>query len=296
VEGGSRGALDAVSLSAVQNPPDSASATPDPGDQDDPDPSVPPRWGLGDVLIGFLAGELLSALAYAAALSATDYDPKASAGTGAAFGQVVGHLASGTPPAYHGPLPLWLTAVLQIPLWACLLGVPIIATITKGNGPVRDLGLRIRPVDVPVGLAIGVASQVVLVPLVYVPIFWLFGHQDVSAAARELTDRATDPFSIVMLFLIVGIGAPVAEELFFRGLTQRSATRRFGPTIAWVGTAAFFAVTHFEFLQLPALFLFGLILGWLARRTGRLGPSICAHLGFNLMAAAALVWNLALPG
>jgi membrane protease YdiL (CAAX protease family) len=217
---------------------------------------------------------------------------------GAAFGQVTGHLATGTSPAYHGPLPLplWLTALLQIPLWACLLGVPIIATVTKGNGPVRDLGLRVRAVDVPVGLAIGVAAQVVLVPLVYIPIFWVFGHQDVSAAARQLTDRATDPFGIVALFVIVGIGAPVAEELFFRGLTQRSAERRVGATVAWIGTAAFFAVTHFELLQLPALFLFGLLLGWLARRTGRLGMGIFAHLGFNLMAAAALVWSLPLPG
>jgi membrane protease YdiL (CAAX protease family) len=132
--------------------------------------------------------------------------------------------------------------------------------------------------------------------LIYVPIFWIFGHQDVSAVARELTDRATSPFSVVALFVIVGIGAPIAEELFFRGLTQRSAERRFGPTVAWVGTAAFFAVTHFELLQLPALFAFGLILGWLARRTGRLGMSIFSHLGFNLMAAAALVWNIPLPG
>ena len=148
----------------------------------------------------------------------------------------------------------------------------------------------------PVGLAIGVVCQVVLVPLIYVPIFLLFGHQDVSAAARQLTDRATDPFGVVALFVIVGVGAPIAEELFFRGLTQRSATRRFGPMAAWIGTAAFFAITHFELLQLPALFAFGLILGWLARRTGRLGMGICAHLGFNMMAAAALVWNIPLPG
>jgi membrane protease YdiL (CAAX protease family) len=279
---------------AVQNPPSgSASETPGPG----PEPAGrQPRWGLGDVWIGFFAGEFLSVLFYALVLSGTSYDPDAPSGTGAAFGQVVGHLANGTPPAYHGPFPLWLTAVMQIPLWACLAGVPVLATITKGNGPVRDLGLRFRAIDVPVGLAIGVASQVVLVPLIYVPIFWIFGHQDVSAVARELTDRATSPFSVVALFVIVGIGAPIAEELFFRGLTQRSAERRFGPTVAWVGTAAFFAVTHFELLQLPALFAFGLILGWLARRTGRLGMSIFSHLGFNLMAAAALVWNIPLPG
>lgn len=247
--------------------------------------------------VGFFAGVFLSALAGILLLSDTTYDLDPEKSVGAAFGQVVGHLATGTPPAFHGlpPVPLWLTAVVQIPLWACLLGVPIVATITKGNGPVRDLDLRVRAVDVPVGLAVGVAAQLVLVPLIYVPIFWVFGDQDISGAARQLTDRATDPFGVVMLFLIVGIGAPIAEEIFFRGLTQHALLRRWGAWVALFGTAAFFALTHFQVLQFPALFAFGLILGAMVFVTGRLGTSIWAHLGFNLVAAATLVWGVALP-
>jgi membrane protease YdiL (CAAX protease family) len=187
-------------------------------------------------------------------------------------------------------MPLSFTAVLQIPLWVGLLGVPIWATRTKGNGPVRDLGLRARWVDLPIGAAIGVAAQFALVPLVYWPIFQLFGEQDVSAAARQLTDRATDPFAIVMLFLIVGVGAPFAEEVFFRGLTQRSLDRRFGSVVALVGTAVFFALTHFEPLQFPALVAFALILGMAATRTGRLGMSIAAHVTFNVSAVIVSVW------
>ena len=288
----------------MQNPRSgSASASPDrtggwEGDgYDDEEPGVEIRWGLGDVAVGFFAGMFLSLIANVLLLSNTKYDLDPGARVGNAFGQAVGHLATGTPAVYHGlpPVPLWLTAVVQIPLWVCLLGVPIAATVTKGNGPVRDLWLRARPVDAPVGLAIGVAAQLVLLPLLYVPIFWVFGDQDVSAAARQLTDRATDPFGVVMLFLIVGIGAPIAEEVFFRGLTQRSLTRRWGAWIALFGTAAFFALTHFELLQLPALFLFGLMLGAMVFVTRRLGTSIWAHLGFNMVAAATLVWGISLP-
>jgi membrane protease YdiL (CAAX protease family) len=253
------------------------------------------RWGLGDVVVGFLAGEVLSIFAYVLVASTTHYATGGATGTGAAFGTVAGHLAMGSAPAYQGPMPLWLQAIVQIPLWVCLLGVPIVATITKGNGPVRDIGLRFRPIDVPVGVIIGVASQLVLVPLIYWPILRLIGDRDVSAAARQLTDRATDPLSIVMLFLIVGIGAPIAEEVFFRGLTQHALTRRWGLWVALFGTAAFFALTHFEPLQLPALFAFGLLLGAAVFATGRLGTSICAHLGFNLVAAATLVWRVDLP-
>ncbi len=284
----------------MQNPPSgsvSETPDPDPGDEGSGRQVITPRWGLGDVVVGFFAGEFLSALLAVVVLSGTDYDLNAEKSVGSAFGQVVGHLATGTAPAYDAklPVPLWLTALLQIPLWICLLGVPIIATITKGNGPVRDLGLRVRAIDVPIGLAIGVAAQLVLVPLIYVPIFWIFGDRDVSAAARQLTDRATDPFGVVMLFLIVGIGAPIAEEMFFRGLTQHALLRRWGSWVALFGTAAFFALTHFEPLQLPALFAFGLILGAMVFVTGRLGTSIWAHLGFNLVAAATLVWDLSAP-
>jgi membrane protease YdiL (CAAX protease family) len=253
------------------------------------------RWGLGDVVLGFLAGEILSIFAYLLVLSMTHYATGGPTGSGAAFGQVAGHLASGQPPAYLGSMPLWLQAIVQIPLWACLLGVPIAATITKGNGPVGDIGLRFRPIDLPVGVSIGVAAQLVLVPLMYWPIMRLIGNQDVSAAARQLTDRATDPLGIVMLFLIVGIGAPIAEEVFFRGLTQHAVVRRSGRWLALFGTAAFFAFTHFELLQFPALFVFGLVLGAMVFATGRLGTSIGAHLGFNLVAAATLVWRIDLP-
>jgi membrane protease YdiL (CAAX protease family) len=246
------------------------------------------------VALGFAAGLVLEVFAVLLVSSVTDYATGGATGPGAAFGQVVGHVAVGQPPTYVAPMPLWLQAIVQIPLWACLLGVPLFATITKGSGPVRDLGLRVKAIDVPIGVAIGLASQFVLVPLIYWPIVQIWGDQDISGPARDLTDRATDPMSVVMLLLIVGIGAPVAEEVFFRGLTQRSAARRFGPWTALVGTAAFFAATHFEPLQFPALFAFGLILGALVWATGRLGTSIFAHLAFNLVAAITLVWNVGL--
>ncbi len=49
--------------------------------------------------------------------------------------------------------------------------------------------------------------------------------------------------------------------------------------------------SHFQLLQFAGLFAFGLVLGALAWRTERLGPSIWAHLTFNVLAAAALVWT-----
>ena len=182
-------------------------------------------------------------------------------------------------------MPLWLTAVVQIPLWACLLGVPIVAAVTKGNGPVRDLGLRTRPVDAPVGLAIGVAAQLVLVPAALLAdLLDLRRPGRVGCGPPQLTDRATDPFGVVMLFLIVGIGAPVAEEIFFRGLAQRSLDRRWGVWVALFGTAASSRSPTSSRCSSRRCSLFGLMLGAMVLATRRLGTSIWAHLGFNMVA------------
>ena len=156
---------------------------------------------------------------------------------------------------------------------------------------VEDFGLRFRLIDVPVGLVIGVVSQLVLVPIVSLPWIALLGKDldDLDDSARELADKATDPLGVALLFVIVVLGAPVVEELFFRGLLQRSLLRRVAPVLAVAISALVFGVTHFQLLQFPALVAFGAVLGFLALRTGRLGPAIVAHMAFNAVTVIALV-------
>jgi membrane protease YdiL (CAAX protease family) len=254
-----------------------------------------PRYGGGALVIAFLGAQLLSSLAYMLVNSTGKYDFNAPAGVGAAVGQAAGQFSQQQPFSISVPPPLWVTALMQIPLWLGLAAIPIWFAVKKGRGVVADLGLRMKMIDIPIGLAIGVACQLIMVPLVYLILRPLLGVKDISAAARELTDRATDPLSIVLVFLIVGIGAPIAEEIYFRGMAQRIFGRRLSPAWAIVAAAAFFAATHLQPLQFPALFVFGGILGFMAWRSGRLGPAIWAHLGFNVVAAAGLLFHFG-PG
>ncbi|HLM65690.1 MAG TPA: CPBP family intramembrane glutamic endopeptidase [Acidimicrobiales bacterium] len=227
------------------------------------------RWGLGDALLGWVVAQVGGFLAGGIALSAS------------------GEGADG-----FDDLSLAWVAVAQAGLWLGLLGAPWLAARLKGHGMVRDFGLRLHGArDVLVGGVAGAVTQFLLIPLVYIPIFLLFDidTNDLERPARELTDRATEPVGVVLLVLIVGIGAPIIEELFYRGLVQRSLIRRFGPWPGIVVTAVVFGAVHFQPLQLPALTLFGLVLGILAYRTGRLGPSIVAHMVFNMVTVIALV-------
>jgi uncharacterized protein len=188
-------------------------------------------------------------------------------------------------------IPLWAAGLLEIPLWIGLLGVPWWATRRKGSGSlVRDFGLRIRWTDALRGLAYGVAAQVGFV-LLMPPLYRLIGidADKIGETADKLGDRATSPFSAVCLFVIVVVIAPVIEEIAYRGLWFRAAERRWGTVAGVVVSGVVFGVTHFQPYDTPILIAFGLVLGFLAARYRRLGPSIWAHAWFNLAAFIALV-------
>ena len=93
-----------------------------------------------------------------------------------------------------------------------------------------DLGLRFRPVDL-LGIPAGIVAQVVLVPAVYVPLraVWpsAFDVDSVEQRARDLWGNASG-VGAVALVVVVAVGAPVVEELVYRGLLQRSLAGRVG--------------------------------------------------------------------
>ena len=183
--------------------------------------------------------------------------------------------------------PLWMDAILLVPLWASLLAGTVIISRVWGTGSLRDdYGLRFRAFDV-LGVPIGIAAQAVLVPAIY----WVLqvSSEDVSSQARTLTDRAGSDAEVILLVLMVVVGAPIIEELFFRGLLMRSIQARWNDGLALVASSLFFALVHFQPLQIPGLFAFGLIAGTCAQRTGRLGMSIFAHAAFNGTAVVALL-------
>lgn len=168
----------------------------------------------------------------------------------------------------------------QIGLWAGFIGVPFWLSRLGGSGSLsRDFGLTFRRQDLW-GVPLGVATQFLVVPLFSLPVRLTQPDRDLSAPAREVLDRAGGPGRALLAVLVVAI-APVAEELFFRGMLQRSALNRFRPVLAVGGVALFFALTHFQPWLLPPLFAAGLVFGLCAWRTDRLGLAIVTHAAFN---------------
>ena len=80
--------------------------------------------------------------------------------------------------------------------------------------------------------------------------------------AEGLESLQSDPDNFSM-FLYAGILAPVAEELLFRGLVQRTMLP-FGKKLAILASSLTFGLYHGNLIQTPYAFVVGLVLGYVA--------------------------------
>ena len=85
----------------------------------------------------------------------------------------------------------------------------------------------------------------------------------------------------MLLVLIVVVGAPLVEELLYRGLLQRSIATVLGALPALMVTSLWFMIVHPSPVEYPGLLLAGLVFGGGVVVTGRLGASIVTHAAFN---------------
>lgn len=79
------------------------------------------------------------------------------------------------------------------------------------------------------------------------------------------------------LLILVAVIAPIAEELFFRGMLYPVLRRRWSAPVAIVVNGFLFALIHFIPILIPGLFLVGIVLAWIRERSGSLLPCMLVH-------------------
>lgn len=183
-----------------------------------------------------------------------------------------------------GKEPKWFLGVSALALWVpFVVGLFIVSKKFGSHKFARDYFLSFRIVDVW-GIPIGVFSQLVLVGLVTWPFRLAFPNKFASDAvakrAQDLFDNATGPWLVVLIVVVV-FGAPLVEELVYRGFIQPGLNNRFNDSVALILTAVWFAGVHLQVVELPGLLAFALVLGYCFHRTKRLGMSVVAHIAFN---------------
>jgi membrane protease YdiL (CAAX protease family) len=88
---------------------------------------------------------------------------------------------------------------------------------------------------------------------------WLLNQFGLSAT--QMLESATGNADSLSMFLYAGFGAPIAEEIFCRGMILRPL-EKYGKRFAILMSAFFFGLMHANVVQTPFAFAVGLILGY----------------------------------
>lgn len=171
-----------------------------------------------------------------------------------------------------------LTAMSVIVSMAVFSVVAIaVFALTRWTTLSRDY-LRTRPWAVLLWCAFAAVGAII-------PSSWL------QEQMPELPNTLLGEFDLIMRnrwgYLAVGLLAPIAEEMVFRGAVLRTLLKctRFH-WVAIAVSALLFAVSHGNPAQMPHAFLVGLLLGWMYYRTGSIIPSVTYHWVNNSIAYA----------
>ncbi len=133
--------------------------------------------------------------------------------------------------------------------------------------PVKDFGAKLSwkvfLLAVPMVVAFGYSLNCVNE--------WISLPNIVEAQLNGMVKSVPGVLSIV-------VGAPLMEELMFRGAIEGHFLRQGkSPLFAILVSGLLFGLYHMNPAQIPFAFLLGCLLGWLYYRTGSLWPSIVCH-------------------
>ncbi len=105
-----------------------------------------------------------------------------------------------------------------------------------------------------------------------------------------------EAIGLVPSVILMGVVAPLSEELLFRGVLLSAFARHLSFHFANLLQALLFAVIHGELLLSPFFLAMGLVAGWTVRRTGGLRAAVLLHILNNLVAVVLRVALTSLKG
>ena len=138
----------------------------------------------------------------------------------------------------------------------------------------------------PYVAAIQIASTVCLIVAILAALSWItfnFFWSDVERDLR-LFKKLVGSADLSLPFLVLCIGAPLSEELLFRGyLFGRLSKSSLGPIWAALLTSFGWTLLHWGYstVGMIEVFIAGLLFTWALWRTGSLWVPLCLHAIYN---------------
>ena len=118
----------------------------------------------------------------------------------------------------------------------------------------------------------------------------------VPEESQTLYNPSSMPLIGMICYLVwVCIIAPVTEEYMFRGAMLRTLSK-YGSGFGIVASALAFGLMHGNMGQTPMAFLIGLIMGYVAAKSGNIRQTIFIHMVNNIIASLPQILHYFLPG
>ena len=147
---------------------------------------------------------------------------------------------------------------------------------------IRWEGEALSPVAVVLLILIGASASIGVNLL-----FDLTGLKKLRADDAQTVAKALYSDTLWLQILVVGIAAPAAEELLFRGILYRRMRTWLGAGPSAVAALTIFAAAHGNWLQAFYAILLGAILIWAYEHFAKLIASILIHMAANLVSICA---------
>ena len=161
-----------------------------------------------------------------------------------------------------------------------IIGIGVILAITfKMQGRLDAIGLR--PSEIGTGALRGIVWSISFGAVVAAGLIVgrLAGIDLVGLLQFRLPHQPAD---ILILFVVGSFIAPIAEEIYFRGLVY-GYLRRWGPSIAILGSTFLFVAAHTDLQNIPITQIIGGLLFAIAYETEKnLMVPIVIHMSGNL--------------
>ena len=174
-----------------------------------------------------------------------------------------------------------ITAASMITTTVVFSILAIVLFLTTRWAEVSPTWLRTRPWSVMLWSVIAAVGTIV-------PSGWMMEQMPdlPNIVEQEFTTLLSNRWG----YITIGLLAPVAEEVVFRGAILKSLLTKYRPWLAIVLSAVIFSVGHLNPAQMPHAFLIGLLLGWMYWRTGSILPGMAYHWANN--SAAYVIYNI----
>jgi len=198
---------------------------------------------------------------------------------------------------FHQQLNILTSSALYGINFLCFAGSAAVLGVRRRKLTWAEFGLR--PFN-PLWLVAALALAIAILPLRGLAAYAAEALRGTNFSDIQLRMDLIAPsgplaLNFVVTLLGAGVLAPVAEELYFRGLLYRWFRSRYNFWVALLVSSAIFAIGHADSIGVAAsAFVLGLLLGAVYDRSRSLWLSIAIHAANNSLAVVLLYAALAL--